>query len=175
MKDIIIIKKDEFAELIEMLDSLKVIKCFMNNNQLRICFDINKMYSLISQIGIELIILNEEFEKLQTKETKILSLILNKARINGATNARLKIDYMICSIFFVENFYNYYNPIIKNGIRIVSLDPKFGMILNSLDEIKNVTTEKYSLDYLVYYETDNVKLELTEAFKLILNEIRNNI
>lgn len=175
MKDIIIIEKDEFAELIEMLDSLKVIKCFMNNNQLGISFDIDKIYSLISQIGMELIILNEEFEKLQTKEAKILSLLLNKARINGATNAKLKIDYMICSMFFIENFYNYDNPMIKNGIRTVSLDAEFAIILNSLDEIKNTTTEKYSLDYFVYDEIDKVKLDLSEAFKLILNEIRNNI
>lgn len=173
MKNRIIIEKEEFGELIEALNSMRIANFFQRSDEIEISFNCNKIIGLISDIGIDISISKEEFEKLGSKEAQILLLVLNKSRRSGVPGVDINIDYMVCSMFFIENFYNFYSPVTKNNIITVSIDEELKIILDSLDEIQHITTEKYTLDYIVYNKGDKVELELAEPFKIILNDIRS--
>lgn len=172
MKNKILIEKDEFGELIDELNSMQIVKFFKRDNEIGISFNIDKVIGLISDIGMKICMLKAEFEKISSKEAQILLLLLNKPRMNEISSIELSTDYIICSMFFIENFYNYYSPIIENNRIIISIDEEVKVLLDSLDEIEYFTSEKYSLDYLVYDKTDKIELELAEPFKIALNDIR---
>lgn len=172
MKNKIVIEKVEFIELIEALNSINVVKFFEKNDEIGISFNTNKIIALISDIGIEINILKTEFEKINSKEAQILLLVLNKSRMGGVSSIELDINYIICAMFLIKNFYNFYSPIIKENMIIVSIDKEIKIILDSLDEIRCATEENYTLSYIICERGDKIELELTEPFKAVLNDIR---
>lgn len=174
MNNKIIIEKEEFSELIEALNSLKIIEFFKRNDDMIVSFNTNKLIGIIHEIGIDIVISKKEFDKVDSKEAKGLLFLLNKSRISGVSNIKIGIEEIVCKLFFIENFYNFFSPIIDGDSISISLDKELKIILDSLDEIQRVTKEKYTLDFLINDKDNIVELELAEPYIEILNEIRLN-
>lgn len=173
MKNKIILRKEEFHEIIEALNKLELIEFFQGKNDIiGISFNNNKMIEMLNDIGFKLEISKSQFETINTKEAKGLLLILNKYKECGLEKINMDINEIICKLFLIENFYKFSSPMVEENLINIVVDNEIKIILDSLDEIYRVTKEKFTLEYIINDKDNIVELELTEPYKIILNDIR---
>jgi len=172
MKFKIEIYKDEFSSLMDMLTEEKSVDIFGNDNEIFIEIHVKRIVKAISEIGREISMNSKLLDSLESKESKLLLLMLNKGKCNGVTTMEIPMNDIVFNMFILENYYNYESPVIRGANYIILLDNELNTIITAVEEIESVKNEKIGVVYKITDCGDSVILELSKSLTLFLKSIR---